>query len=141
MLQRLHSSTLERGFALAGAAGVVSGLVLIKYINPTNSSWLPVCPLYAMTGLSCPGCGGTRGMHSLLNGDVVTALGYNVLLVVFVPLIIYGLISLILLGVRGRGLPYPKRYAAHAAFGFLFLMLTFGVLRNLPFYPFTILAP
>ena len=119
---------------------MISGLVFVREINPTNSNLLPVCPLYSATGLACPGCGGTRGMHALLNGDVLTALDYNLMLVFFVPLIVYGLFALFLYGVRGRGLGIP-RFAPHAIWIFLILMLLFSVLRNLPFYPFTVLAP
>ncbi|EIU52961.1 hypothetical protein MA3A0930S_3483 [Mycobacteroides abscessus 3A-0930-S] len=38
---------------------------------------LPVCPLKALTGLDCPGCGGLRMAYSLMHGDVLGALRYN----------------------------------------------------------------
>jgi hypothetical protein len=139
--KKQSASTFERSFALAGLAAGAAACVVLRFVNPASSSLFPLCPLKTMTGIDCPGCGATRGMHALLNGDAVTALDYNLMLIIFVPLMVYGAVSLFLLGVRGRGLPYPKRYAAHAAFAFLFVMLAFGVLRNLPFYPFRVLAP
>ena len=76
----------------------------------------------------------------MLHGDVVTALDYNAL----IPLIALGFVllvlSLISIALRGRGL---MKLSASPPFlvGTLILLLTFGVLRNLPFYPFTILYP
>lgn len=44
-----------------------------------------------LTGLKCPGCGTQRAIHALLHGDVVTALRFNALLPVSIPLlVIYG---------------------------------------------------
>jgi hypothetical protein len=134
-----HTSTFERAFALVSATVALSAFVAVRQINPSSSSIFPVCPFHAMTGLNCPGCGATRGMHALLNGDILTAMHFNAMLVVFVPLIIYGIVSLILLGIRGKGLPAPQ-LAPQGVWAFLILMVAFGVLRNLPFYPFSLLA-
>lgn len=35
------------------------------------------CPLYDLTGLYCPGCGGTRSLTALLHGDILLALHEN----------------------------------------------------------------
>ena len=39
------------------------------------------CPFYLMTGLDCPGCGGTRAALCLLHGRIANALHYNALAV------------------------------------------------------------
>jgi TM2 domain-containing membrane protein YozV len=137
---RPPSSTIERSLAVTGLAASAGVLFLIKTINPTSSGWFPQCPFYALTGLSCPGCGATRGMHQLLNGDVLAALDYNALLVLFVPIIIYFLLNLVWVALRGRTLGIGKLPTA-GIWAFAVVLLVFGVLRNLPFYPFTILAP
>lgn len=36
-----------------------------------------VCPFKAVTGLPCPGCGGTRAAQALLQGDLLLALYIN----------------------------------------------------------------
>ena len=38
------------------------------------------CPLHAMTGLLCPGCGATRGVVALVHGDLGAAAHDNLLL-------------------------------------------------------------
>ncbi len=36
-----------------------------------------VCPFKVITGIPCPGCGGTRAFLSILNGDILHALYIN----------------------------------------------------------------
>lgn len=130
----------ERLAAAVGAAAMIGGSGVVVYFDPSTTKLLPLCPLYSLTGYACPGCGLTRGFHALFHGDALTALDFNALIPVWVVIFGYGFISLVLLAVRGRGLPMwpigPK-----VLFGFLIVLLLFGVLRNLPFYPFTILFP
>jgi hypothetical protein len=52
----------------------------------TGGGLFPGCPLRELTGLDCPGCGGTRALHALTRGDIGTALDHNVLLTVLMPL-------------------------------------------------------
>lgn len=134
------ASTVERVLAGAGILAVSAGAFLVGYFNPTTAGFFPVCPLYSLTGIHCPGCGLTRGFHALFHGDVTTALHYNALLPVFAFLFAFIFISLILVVLRGRGLSW-RVFPPSAMYGFLILAAAFFVLRNLPFYPFTLLAP
>ena len=119
---------------------MLGGSGFVAYFDPSKVNLLPVCPLLSLTGFACPGCGLTRGFHALFHGDIVTAIDFNALIPVWVLIFGYVFVSLMLLAVRGSGLPMwlvgPK-----ALFGFLIVLILFGVLRNLPFYPFTILFP
>lgn len=131
---RARAMRMPAATALVGFAGV--GLVLAA--NPASESgmWLPPCPFNAVTGLDCPGCGGTRVVGSLLHGDLPSALGYNALAVLLVPFFLW-LWGAWVAG-RWRGTRFRTwgswRYAPFALLG---LVAVWTVVRNLPFPPFT----
>ena len=64
----------------------------------------------------------------------------NPLTIMLLPFIAYGLISEILAGLRGRGLPQP-RLPSSAIYSLGCVIVLFGVIRNLPMHPFNWLAP
>jgi Protein of unknown function (DUF2752) len=134
------SPLAERLSAAAGAAAIGGGSAFVALVDPATHSFFPVCPLYAITGFACPGCGLTRGFHSLFQGDVLTALDFNALIPVWAVIFLYVFVSLTLLAVRGRGLPVQLT-APRFLWTFMIVLLAFGVLRNLPFYPFSVLFP
>lgn len=115
------------GLAL-GLVGLL-GLVALYRFDPAVSSWFPPCPFHALTGLHCPGCGTLRALHRLAHGDVGGALAMN-------PLLFVGLPAMAVL------LAWP-RLARHRAvpLACLIVLLTYAVLRNLPWWPFSLLAP
>lgn len=137
---KISASTLERVLAASGVLAGTAGVFVVSYFNPVTAGFFPICPLYKLTGFSCPGCGMTRGFHALFHGDVLTALGYNALIPIFVFVGAYLMISLSLTAARGRGLSW-QIFKPGLLYGFLVMMLVFGIVRNLPFYPFNILAP
>ena len=57
-------------FCLAGALTVKANLSFFL-------SLLPQCPFNTVTGLYCPGCGITRSITALLQGDPLADLRYN----------------------------------------------------------------
>ncbi len=134
------SSIIERILSAAGLLGGAVGVFFVSYFNPVTAGFFPVCPLYAMTGLNCPGCGMTRGFHALFHGDILGALHYNALLPVFFFVFFYFGVSMFLVLARGRGLSF-KIFRPGLIYSFLVILLAFGVVRNLPYYPFTLLAP
>jgi hypothetical protein len=138
--ETIKSSTTERVFAGAGILTVGAGAFVVGYFNPTTAGFFPVCPLYTLTGIHCPGCGLTRGFHALFHGDVLAALHFNALIPVYAFVFGFMFVSLVLIAVRGRGLSW-RIFTPSAIYGFLLLAAAFFVLRNLPFYPFTLLAP
>lgn len=117
----------------------VAALIALYRVDPAESRLYPLCMFHALTGLYCPGCGATRAAHHLLHGDIAGALRMNALAVASLPLVGYWLLRSMAdrLG-RGR-LPAPPK--AWVVWGGIALILLFGVLRNLPWAPFTILAP
>jgi hypothetical protein len=63
-------------------AGAVAAFTYVGLVDPNHPGHYPVCPLYAVTGLYCPGCGGLRCAHAVATGDLGTALHDNALAVV-----------------------------------------------------------
>jgi len=138
--EAIKSSTIERILAGAGITAIGAGAFVVGYFNPTTAGFFPVCPLYSLTGINCPGCGLTRGFHALFHGDVLSALHYNAMLPIYALIFAYLFVSMILVVVKGRGLSW-KVFPPWTMYGFVVFAAAFFVLRNLPFYPFTLLAP
>jgi hypothetical protein len=139
-VEAIKSSNSQRGFALAGVAGMSGIVAAVGYFNPTTAGFFPVCPLYTMTGYACPGCGMTRGFHALLHGDFLGSLDFNLLLPAILFFFGYLFVSLFLTFARGRGLDF-KVFTPLVIWGFFGFAFVFTILRNLPYYPFNILYP
>jgi hypothetical protein len=130
----------HRLLAATGVFAVTTGVAAVAYFDPSKTHFLPVCPLYSLTGFACPGCGLTRGFHSLFHGDIVSAIDFNALVPVWAVILAYVFVSLATLAIRGSGLPmWPTR--PRFLWTFMIVLLVFGVARNIPLYPFTILFP
>lgn len=129
-----------RMLAAGGVTAMAGGALLAAYFDPAKSNLFPLCPLFSLTGFACPGCGLTRGFHSLFNGDIVPALDFNMLVPIWALMFGWIFVSLFLLAVRGKGL---WRWPTNPKFltVFVAVLLTFGILRNIPVYPLTILFP
>jgi hypothetical protein len=129
-----------RIMAAASVAGIAAGSMVVAAYNPTEVHFFPVCPLYELTGFACPGCGLTRGFHALFHGDWSAAFGFNALLPVWGVVIAYVSLSLVVYAIRGKGLPmWPTNPTF--LWSFMIVLLVFGVARNIPVFPFTLLFP
>ena len=118
------------GTAVLAAAGC-SALALA---DPSASGGYPLCPFRALTGLWCPACGSTRALHALLHGDLVVAAGFNLLLLVALPVVGYAWVAWASPRFGGPALPRP-RIAPAVWYSLLAAALAFGVVRNLPGVP------
>ena len=121
------------------AAGGLGAFVLLRLVDPTRpGSGLPPCPVWWLTGLYCPGCGSTRALHGLMHFDLAAAWAMNPLLVLSLPFI--ALLSAYGAGVLpARLLPLARQIARPLPWAAV--LIGYAVLRNLPWYPFTLLAP
>jgi hypothetical protein len=131
----------ERWLCLAVWAGLLAAVLVFYLPAPARNSFLPSCFMRETTGLYCPGCGSTRAIHSLLHGRLLAAVRFNPLVTLLIaPMAAYGLLSFTLRVLKGKSLPeweIPGRLVVVL----LIVILGFGVLRNLPWFPFTLLAP
>ena len=137
---RETSSKLERILAVAGVSALGIGSFFVWFYNPSKVSFFPVCPLFSLTGIACPGCGLTRGFHALFHGDVLTALDYNALIPFYILIFGYFFVSLALVAVKGRGLSFQV-FRPKLIWSFFAIFLVFAITRNLPIYPFSVLYP
>lgn len=112
-------------FALAGLAFCLRGPVLWL------SGVLPSCPFHRLTGLYCPGCGNTRGVLALMDGDLLLSLRYNIS-----PLLILTLLALLYAEWGFRLFAKPKRLLPRSArFWILFGVAVGGYLIIRNFFP------
>ena len=114
---------------LAVAAVVVAGVVISSTFDPSASRWFPRCPFLMLTGLKCPGCGTQRAIHALLHGDVLSALHFNALLPVSIPLLLlYGYAEL----VRTRKPRFYNRVnSVTAILAVLVVVIVWWIVRNI----------
>lgn len=110
-------------------AAVTGYLLATAFVLPRL---LPACPLHALTGLYCPGCGGTRAMQALAHGHLRQAISYNLLLLPMLPVVSLLFADQVLFHVRGRRL-IPLRLHATLAWLTLGAVAAYSLARNLPF--------
>lgn len=116
---------------IALAAFPLAGL--FRYADPAVSVLFPPCAVYALTGWYCSGCGTARALHALAHGQVGAALQFNALAVMILPLALLALIDV-------RLDPFA-RFGRRAVWLLLAAIVAFGLARNIPAYPFVLLAP
>ena len=133
-------SPYNRVLLFGGILAAIAAVVALRVFDPVLVRIFPPCPFHTLTGWYCPGCGSLRAMHQLLNGKLTTAFAMNPLAVTALPFLCYGLASDVWRQIRGRYLPGifipgPWIWAMVVA------IVAFGVARNIPAYPFNLLAP
>ena len=126
-----------------GAWGALLGMLAagaaVFVLEPGKTAWLPPCPFHWLTGLYCPGCGTLRGLRQLLHGSLIGAWRCNPLMVLCLPLLAYAVLSLAAaaLGRTVRPITFPVPVSRLT----VFVIIGYAILRNVPVYPLTLLAP
>lgn len=111
-----------------------TGVYILYRFNPLRYPFYPVCLFKKLTGLDCPGCGSTRALYSLLHGRLVEAADYNLLAVLFIPVIVCGMIRVL----TGKGEKLWSKL--NKPFYYFIIICVFFFLRNINIYPFTWLS-
>jgi hypothetical protein len=121
--------------AILGCIGAAGTYVLNN--NPTDAGLDPLgpCAFKLLTGLDCPGCGGTRMVWYLLHGDIFQAARYHIVALIAIPILAYAYVAFAARRLFNVTLP-TKRIPLVGILGFLVFWVVFAVLRNLPWAPF-----
>lgn len=130
----------ERLLSAAIVLLTILALGFVFFFNPSASTLYPTCPFLWFTGCYCPGCGSLRAIHQLTRGHPAAAFGLNPLMVLSLPFLGYYFASNAARAITGRPL---KTFFIRPVFiwALLGLVLVFWVMRNVPVYPFSLLAP
>jgi hypothetical protein len=143
-MQADQTSTLRRNSDLIPAVGsmgmLVTGVIFFYVVNPVTSRILPPCPFLWATNCYCPGCGAARAFHALARGDLGTALAYNPLLMLALPALGYVYLSFLSSTLFDRRLPAPNGLRSWT-WVIPVVLVVYWIARNLPWEPFTYLAP
>jgi len=112
------------------------GLLVLFLFDPAQHALYPMCVFKKVTGYDCPGCGGLRAMHHLLRGDLIGAFQLNAMVIIALPL------TLVWLAIRRfnrdrRRSPRGKQ-VLWMVWSIALGLVLFGIVRNLPFWPFGI---
>jgi len=119
---------------LLGAAGYLFAF------DPAREGTYPICLFHRFTGLYCAGCGTARALHQLLHGCVLAALDLNPLLILALPVLAWIGVPRWVAWLRGR--PRPRRRIGIAwVLAIITVVLLYTIARNIPLWPFTVLAP
>ena len=111
---------------------ILAGIYLYSQYNPEEYLLFPKCPVYAITGYQCPGCGSQRAFHNLFHGNIGAAFTYNPLMILLIP---YILLGVYIEYISDKTKPYILRlrnvfFGKWAVFVVFTVILTFTILRN-----------
>jgi hypothetical protein len=120
---------------------VATGALGFLYLfNPSTSALFPTCPFLSLTGCYCPGCGSLRALHQLMRGHLAAGFGLNPLMMLSLPFVGYFFVSRTALAAVGR--PLRTVFVRPVLiWALLKVILAYWALRNIPIYPFSVLAP
>lgn len=130
-----------RGVAIWASLAAAGGIYLAMQTGVGDLP-MPRCVFHEATGWYCPGCGSGRAVHALLHLRPLAAWRANPLLMIALPVVLFFGARWVWDVVRRR----PPR-AAMSSVGrwgiYLIglLVVLYWVGRNLPWWPWTLLAP
>ncbi len=117
--------------ALATALAVALAAGYVWAVDPNTGGGYPTCPTQAILGIDCPACGGLRGSHSLLRGDLAGAADNNIALFVLLPALAVVWFRWVASAWRGSpAASVPAGPPSRLLIAVLIAVGVFGVVRN-----------
>lgn len=132
--QAPHSKKVRFRLVLIGILAVV--LVVLGICFPAELAAIvreisPGCWFRKLTGLACPGCGGTRAVGALLRGDVAAAFRHNLLLPISLLVLLAEYIRLIRVHFGHKPDWRDNRIYVRLMVIFAWVTLVWAILRNI----------
>lgn len=107
---------------------IVIGKIAVSIISTLHIG-IP-CAFFQITGLKCPGCGNTRAIISLYNGNIAMAMKYNFLIFAELLYIIWFVSCIAVNYIKsGKYSAYVKPGYVHVIM--LIIVLIWGIVRNI----------
>ena len=135
----LLTRTTHRNLVALATLVTISIVGVLYLFNPAQHNFYPICVFHELTGLLCPGCGSLRAIHQLLHGHFAAAFGFNPLLVLALPFLLWT--GMCLLAKKAKNPSASIVLRPFWIWLWFAVPVAFGVLRNLPIPPFAWLAP
>lgn len=131
-------NTIKKIMAIVLTIAIFSYLAYIYFVPPTEDGTHIMCPTKQIFHLNCVGCGMTRFVYFLMQGDFRQALQYNF----FGPFLLLTLIVVYFYFIRWSFFdkPFPKT-PTWLAWAFLTFVVAYSILRNIPVEQLKFLAP
>lgn len=133
-------SKLKIPFLIIGVLAFFGMLALYVFWSPSETNLFPKCPVYAVTGTYCPGCGSQRAVHQILNGNIIEGVRHNYLIALLGLVLSYQALMFIMNNVLQKGI-VNLLHNSKVTLGILVFVILFWILRNISLFPFTELAP
>lgn len=114
------------------AAATVAVCVFVSWSDPTTPGGvIPVCPTKALLGITCPGCGSTRMLYSLIHGNVGAAVHFNAFACAMLIVLVVTYVMWTIACIRGKpAMPwYQMRWSPITI---LALVIAWTALRIIP---------
>ncbi|MDR3183760.1 MAG: DUF2752 domain-containing protein [Planctomycetaceae bacterium] len=124
---------------ILGILLAITAMTVLSSGHPSEYAWMPKCPFHLLTGLYCPGCGSTRAVHYLLQGQITTAFRYQPILLSMLPLFVLLTGKWLYEVYQNKPVILPLELPLYRLI--LITVCLFFLLRNIPMDCFDILRP
>ncbi len=90
------------------------------------------CIFYKITGYKCPGCGTTRALFSLINGNIKEAFNYNKLLFIVTPfLLLYFIYKSYIYVLNKKETTLINKIVKYTSYFMIIIALLYSIIRNI----------
>jgi len=138
-MKKMTAEQKKRFVKLAVRTAAVLAVCIAYYIAVKLIGRGIPCAFYVITDKYCPGCGITRALVALIEGDIASAAGYNAyVILILLPALVFGARRAYVYVKSGNEFSYNAVEKVLLTVAFL-LMIAFGIMRNMP--EFSFLAP